>query len=410
MSDESMNDVVSDVSGVDPDLTWDNVEEAAPSLADQSADSAEGMDDEWNSLDSEDNDAEAKVEASDEDKQEDSDASSEDESTEEVAESDGEESEEVSEDDNKSDEVEEEGKAEDKPLNVEELPDDTKLMVKVDGELQEITLKEYKNGISGEKAIAKRFNEFNVKEKEFQSQMDEVNAYINELGATMRDQSILGGVQKIGELVNMPPHLLKEELIKELMPEIEKRYGMSDEEIQLEYKSAENEYLKQQTESNNERLKLEQAQRELDAKVLNLRETHNISSEEWKQAEQTLDQAGYAKEEITPELIVKYNNFTRAESRADSIINDFDASYKDNSEVMDALVDQIFENPDLSDEDFHDILKDALGESKKEKAEASVEKTVKAKGKAKKEEPKKNEPSPITDDMGEEILDWDDLI
>jgi hypothetical protein len=297
-----------------------------------------------------------------------------------------------------------------KPLNIEEMPDDTKLMVKVDGELQEITLKEYKNGISGEKAIAQRFNEFNVKEKEFNTQMQEVNDYINDLGATMRDQSILGGVQKIGELVNMPPHLLREELIKELMPEIEKRYGMSDEEIQLEYKSAENDYLRQQTESNNERLKLEQAQRELDAEISSLRETHNIDSQEWRNAEETLSQAGYAKSEITPELVVKYSNFTRAENRADSIINDFDASYKDNSEVMDALVEQVYENPNLSDDDFRDILETALGTSKKAEAEAKIAKTVEAKGKVKKEEPKKNEIAPLTDSDGEEILDWDDLI
>jgi len=403
MSDETMDAVLSE-PGIDADLTWDNVEVAAPSIADGETSKPEGMDDEWNNLGSEDNAAETKDEDTESDKQESDNPDSEAESVEEVAEPDGEESEEVSESDS------EENADEVKPLNIEEMPDDTKLMVKVDGELQEITLKEYKNGISGEKAIAQRFNEFNVKEKEFNTQMNEVNEYINELGATMRDQSILGGVQKIGELVNMPPHLLREELIRELLPEIEKRYGMSDEEIQLEYKSAENDYLKQQTESNNERLKLEQANRELDAEISNLREAHNINSQEWKNAEETLSQAGYAKSEINPELVVKYTNFTRAEDRADSIINDFNASYKDDSEVMDALVEQVYENPNLSDDDFRDILETALGTSKKAEAEAKIAKTVEAKGKVKKEEPKKNEISPLTDSDGEEILDWDDLI
>jgi hypothetical protein len=142
MSDETMDAVLSE-PGIDADLTWDNVEVAAPSIADGETSKPEGMDDEWNNLGSEDNAAETKDEDTESDKQESDNPDSEAESVEEVAEPDGEESEEVSESNS------EENADEVKPLNIEEMPDDTKLMVKVDGELQEITLKEYKNGISG---------------------------------------------------------------------------------------------------------------------------------------------------------------------------------------------------------------------------------------------------------------------
>lgn len=396
MSDEAMS--------TDVDMDWDNIEETAPSLEDGIQSEEGEIDDEWAALGTEDESVEAKSEDSNEDSSE-----AVDDSEEESDDSGKEPEESVEAKDADSDEEVKEGE-EKGALNVEELPDDTKLMVKVDGELQEITLKDYKNGISGEKAIAQRFNEYNVKEKEFNQQMNEVNEYINELGSTMRDAGVLEGVTKIGELVGMAPHQIKEALLKEIAPELERRYGMSEEEIALELQTQENSYLKEQSESNNMRLKQEQAQRELDAHVSNLREAHNISSQEWKEYESALSDH-YAKEEITPELVVNYNNFKQAESRAESLIDSFDASFKSDTEVMDALVENVYDNPNLSDDDFLDILETALGKSKEVAAEAKVEKTVKSKASKKKAEPKEDKMfNPVIGDNGDEIDDWDDLL
>ena len=47
-------------------------------------------------------------------------------------------------------------------------------------------------------------------------QMNKVNEYINDLGATMRNSSILDGVTKVAELTGMAPFEMQEQLIKEL--------------------------------------------------------------------------------------------------------------------------------------------------------------------------------------------------
>lgn len=394
-------EVTSEIDGVDAELTWDNIEDVAPSIEASEGESNEGSD-EWDSIGNEESGE--KVEA----------ASVEEagESSDKEASEAGDESESASGEDQSGESESAEESGEGSALKLEEMPDDTKILAKVDGELQEITLKEFKNGISGEKAIAKRFSEYDRKEKEFNAQMNEVNEYINDLGNTIRNSSVLEGVSKIAELTGAAPHLVKEALIKELMPEIERRYGLDENELALELKQQENDYLKQRTESENKKLQQEQAQRELQLEVMRTRETHNIDEATWTEALNDLDAKLPPNEPITVETVAEYVNFNRASSRAESILNEWDSSYLENGEVVDALIDSIIESPDYSDADFKEILSNAFGETKKVEAQKAVEKKVESKSKNVKSQKEEVNAlfKPETDSSGNEILDWDDLL
>lgn len=394
-------EVTSEIDGVDAELTWDNIEDVAPSIEASEGESNEGSD-EWDSIGNEESGE--KVEA----------ASVEEagESSDKEASEAGDESESASGEDQSGESESAEESGEGSALKLEEMPDDTKILAKVDGELQEITLKEFKNGISGEKAIAKRFSEYDRKEKEFNAQMNEVNEYINDLGNTIRNSSVLEGVSKIAELTGAAPHLVKEALIKELMPEIERRYGLDENELALELKQQENDYLKQKTESENKKLQQEQAQRELQLEVMRTREAHNIDEATWTEALNDLDAKLPPNEPITVETVAEYVNFNRASSRAESILNEWDSSYLENGEVVDALIDSIIESPDYSDADFKEILSNAFGETKKVEAQKAVEKKVESKSKNVKSQKEEVNAlfKPETDSSGNEILDWDDLL
>ena len=394
-------EVTSEIDGVDAELTWDNIEDVAPSIEASEGESNEGSD-EWDSIGNEESGE--KVEA----------ASVEEagESSDKEASEAGDESESASGEDQSGESESAEESGEGSALKLEEMPDDTKILAKVDGELQEITLKEFKNGISGEKAIAKRFSEYDRKEKEFDAQMNEVNEYINDLGNTIRNSSVLEGVSKIAELTGAAPHLVKEALIKELMPEIERRYGLDENELALELKQQENDYLKQRTESENKKLQQEQAQRELQLEVMRTRETHNIDEATWTEALNDLDAKLPPNEPITVETVAEYVNFNRASSRAESILNEWDSSYLENGEVVDALIDSIIESPNYSDADFKEILSNAFGETKKVEAQKAVEKKVESKSKNVKSQREEVNAlfKPETDSSGNEILDWDDLL
>jgi len=403
MSDESGivdPSVVSDVPGVDADLTWDNVEEVAPSL-EVAGEGSDEEDNDWDNLDTEESVEQVETKGAESDGED---------ASEEVVKADSEDSESPSE----SAEGETESSEEDsKALSLDSMDEDSLLSVKVDGELQEISIKDFKNGISGEKAIAKRFSEYDVKEKEFDSQMNKVNEYINDLGATMRNSSILDGVTKVAELTGMAPFEMQEQLIKELLPEIERRYGLDENELSLELKTKENEYLRDKSVSENEQLKSEQASRDLNDQVREIRETHNIDNETWDDAIKNLDANLPKGEAITPELVTEYVNFNRAETRSESIISNFDESYLKDDGVMDSLIQQVLENGELSDQDFTEILESALGKSKKEAAESAVDKKIEAKAnKGTNKNQKQEVESMYQPEMNgdDEVLDWDELL
>jgi hypothetical protein len=147
------------------------------------------------------------------------------------------------------------------------------------------------------------------------------------------------------------------------------------------------------------------------------RETHNIDEDTWNEAVNYLsDEKNFPKDEpLTTDVVAEYVNFNRASSRAESILKEWDSSYLENGDVVEALVDSIMETPDYSDKDFMEILTNAFGETKKVEAQKAVEAKVEAKGK--KESAKKTQKQevdslfkPETDSSGNEILDWDDLL
>jgi hypothetical protein len=231
----------------------------------------------------------------------------------------------------------------------------------------------------------------------------------------MRNSSILDGVVKMGELTGMAPFQLKEALIKELLPEVERRYGLDENELALELQTDENKYLREKSVSENEKLKSEQASRDLNDQVRGVRETHNIDNETWDDAVKNLDANLPKDEAITPELVTQYVNFNRAEARSESIISNFDESYLTDDGVMDSLIQQVLENgDDLNDQDFAEILESALGKSKKEVANEAVDKKIEAK--AKKEGKVKNQKEEVESmyqpemNGDDEVLDWDELL
>lgn len=292
----------------------------------------------------------------------------------------------------------------DQAIDVASLPDDTKLKVIVDGEPVEISLKEYKNGISGEKAIAKRFSEYDRKEKQFKKQLDEINDYVTDLGETMRSQSVLEGVYKIGELNKIAPHTLKEALMKELAPEIERVYSLSEEQRRLEREKAELEYKKKQFESESKRTSAEQARKELEQSIVAAREAHDISEDEWQQSFELLDKNLPKDEEITVKLVAKNVLFNRANKKAGAVLSEFEeGKFVEDKSVRQALQEIVLESPDMSNQELMELLAETYAEEKKKTAQSNLEKAASGKKAGLKTQ---------TNTQNEEeelILDWEDL-
>ena len=283
-------------------------------------------------------------------------------------------------------------------------------LIKIDGKEEFVSLEDLGNDYSGQKAIAKRFSEYDRKEKEFKMEMDAVNNYINDLGNTMRTSSMLDGVSKIAELTGIGPHQVKKALIDELLPEINRLAGLSDDQRELEFNREDLNYQKEMQQREAERFQQQQAQRELQDKMNNLMSQNNVSQDEYVEAENYLyarqDELG---QEVTPELVVDYANFAKAESRAVDLVTNFDnGNHKENSEVLNGVIDIILENPQFTNEDVVEIMTDALGTAAKNVVEQKVEKVV-AKKAAKQPKPKKSNDKSVME-SGFDSDDWDDVL
>jgi hypothetical protein len=398
VANDGMESVLSSNEAVDADLTWDNVEEAAPSL------SSEGEGDDWESLGENEGNPE---ESSEELKAESAEQSGE-ESSEESGQVDAK-SEEPEGEVKASESEDQSGEEESGSENQEvALSNETEIEVKIDGEVQKVSLQELKNNYSGKVAYDKKFSDLDRERKEYKAEVESINKYVNELGDTMKNASLLEGFYKVGELVGMAPHNLKQALIKELVPEINRLNDLSQDQVDLEFQRQETEYMKQKYEADQQKMKQEQAQAELQRSIDSVREANSINESEWDNAVKYLDEHLPPEDVITPELVGQYVNFNRAGERADNLLEKFDASLKDNKDVYNSLQDSIYENPSLDDNDFMELLQEAYGSAKKDEAQAKVDEAVQKKAPSKKKVEEKSGPQPEM--VGDnEALDWDDL-
>lgn len=284
--------------------------------------------------------------------------------------------------------------------------------VKIDGEVQKVPLEELKNNYSGKVAWDKKFSELDLQRKEvvaerdgLQADINAVNEYVTELGNKMRNVSMMDGLYEIAALNNIGPHVVKQALIKEILPEINRMAEMNEDQINLEFSKADLEYQKSMQQREAEKMRSQQAQAELQSQINSVLSERGIEMDEYKEAESFLnarkDQVG----EVTPELVGDYVLFSKAESRAENLLNEFDSGkHVQNDEVFNGVIDMLLQNPDFSDADVNEILTDVLGKAKMEVAEEKINKKQQQKA------PKKKTVQMNNAEVEEGPEDWDDIL
>ncbi len=386
VAEAATSEVNSEVSMEDMD--WDNIEETAPDLEVEKG--------------------EEDVQSSDDNKVEDVEASSADKSGEPEEKPKEEESAPVEEADDK--EVKEEEKEESKALSIEDMDDDAVLSVKVDGEMQEISLKEFKSGISGQKALSQKWSEVDRVHKQNQKDIKDVNDYVNTFSSKMKEGDALAAMEYLGSFSGMGGHQIKASLIKALMPDIERMGIMSQSEIDLEYQTADNSFLKEQREQDLVKQDERQASENLNRLVTETRNSLSIEDNEWNDAIDYLDKHLDKDQAITPELVGEYVQFERAGSQAEVLLKDVEGENLFNDVNMDALQQVILDNPNFTEEDLKEVVAESFKMAKNNAVEEKIGKqavTKKVSGKQTKSE--EQEFSHITDEYGEEVLDFADL-
>lgn len=305
---------------------------------------------------------------------------------------------------------EEEGKEEEKEeeLSLESLQEqiekgELNIKHKVDGEEVELSLQELKDNYAGKVAYDKKFSELDVKTKAHENDLKEVNEYISNFGAKMKDGDVIGAFQYFGQFADIPPYMIKEQLMAALKPELMRRQELSTDELANEMLKAQNEHLLEKQESESKQREKEASQSELQSSINSIREARSIEETEWNDALKYLDESLEPDVQITPSLVEDFILQDRAYNLVDKTIQEVDSSIAGNAEFEDMLQKLILDNPSFTEQQIKDIVTEASSASKKQKA------SEKLKQKVSKSEPKKVEKKVEIAEEDMEDLDWDDL-
>lgn len=283
------------------------------------------------------------------------------------------------------------------------------LKYKADGEEKFISLKDIKAHEAGKVAWDRKFTELDQERKSFESDLQQVNTYINDFGQKMREGDVVGAFEYFGEFANIPSYVIKENLIAALQPEIDRRQGLTQAELQNELLQEQNKYLQNQNESESKRRQTEQSNLELQKTVATLRETQGISEGEWDSAVSYLSEhPNIDNNAITPEFVADYVTNYRGYQKAESIIEGLDVPATESDAFIDELQQIIVRNPEFSDDDLISLVKRAIQPKEQEALGKQIIDRKQKSAPNKKVKTKKQEAQPVIEDSGAD--DWDDII
>lgn len=298
-------------------------------------------------------------------------------------------------------EEKEEAEAKEEVTRIEDVKG-SKIKVKVNGKEEEVSIEELKSNYSGKVAYDKKFTELDKERKTFLNEKTQIENYVNEFRTIAQSQNMVEATKFLGQITGKGPHEVVNELINALAPEIERRYGLTDEELDFENKKAEFDYQKQKLETERNRLTQEKSQGALQAKIDEIMSSHKISAEDWNNAIHTLDSRLPKDEVITPELVSEYITFERANTTTESVLESYnDGKFAGDEEVIKGLREIILENPDFTNDDLVEILNDALKTTQTKQVEEKLSKKVSSKTTTTKKEDAPTISTPVS---------WDDIL
>jgi hypothetical protein len=270
---------------------------------------------------------------------------------------------------------------------------------------EKVTLKDLKNDYIGQKEISRRFTEYDVKSKQLTADTTEINGYINEFAGKLKSGDSIGAMAYFGEFAGIAPHMIKEQLIAALTPEIIRRDSMSTTEVQNEYLSAQNEYLQGQRESELKQQQNSQATSEAESLVNDLRETNAIDEQTWNDASSHLEKNLQEGEQLTPELVVDTIKYGRMYEQAESVIDLSGETLENKEQWIEELVNVKEKYPDFTEDDLKEVLASALETTKKSASEDKLVKKLESKG-AKVSKKQTKQTQPVAEELDPELDDW----
>jgi hypothetical protein len=267
-----------------------------------------------------------------------------------------------------------------------EIPKDAVISVKVDGVDQEISLQEFANGISGQKAISQKFSALNGEQKAFESRLETWNDTSAKAVELMNDNKAVEAIQHVAGMMGQDPQLLFTSLFEEITPVLNQYADLSEQDRSVWVQDLKNKKAEFQARSAQDELNKLRTAQEQQGKVQKVQEAYGLDEATFTHAYHALEseiQAGsLPKQPITPELVGEYSKLVQIEGFAESALvgTQYEGDPAAVNQILQTVNQMARNGVEVSEQSVKDMVSEALGREKQIEKSKSVQKSLKKKG------------------------------
>lgn len=244
-----------------------------------------------------------------------------------------------------------------------DVAEDAVITVKVDGEDVEVPISELRNNYSGKVAWDKKFTEIGKEKQAFNEEKGMVERYINEFAQRAQSEDKTLALEYLAEISGQDPLAFRRSLRQQMFKEFQRFSEMNESEVKAYELNEENEFLRRQQESVQDRVSQQQSQMELRSKIDSLRETYSVTQEDllnhYDSIVQQRTQQGLDPEPTIEDLENALVD-NKASSSAEYLLGKVDSSLV-SAEHVAAVKELVMRNQDWTEQDFLDVIAEGFG-------------------------------------------------
>lgn len=160
-----------------------------------------------------------------------------------------------------------------------EIPVDAKIIKKIDGVEQEVSISKALDEYSGKFVTEKRFTEIDQMKKAFEADIQSAEEQFSTVLTKAYNKDVMGALLELSDMAQQDPAAIFDNLRDTLVGDLDKFMSMSQQERDLHFANKKIEYLTRSKESSETQTKAKQAAKELEQKASEMREALGVSDE-----------------------------------------------------------------------------------------------------------------------------------
>ena len=238
-----------------------------------------------------------------------------------------------------------------------ELSADTKVPVKIDGKITEVSLQEAINRYSQQSHLDSLYKTYKTEKDGFEKQRTAMQDALNKSYSFLVEQKDLRGfLDYVGEAMGVDANALYQDTVGNLQQQLEEWQGLSPEERKLREVEAENAYYKKRMESQKQVKEQAKSQAALESQVQEMMQQNGMTNSDLVNAWDDLVNIGYNPNEIEPKFLADYHNNLKLVSLIQDEIRKYAPTKADNEDIVEEFA-TLYHKNQLKKEELIEAIK-----------------------------------------------------